>query len=60
MGFEVVKKLHLTMTPFTIENNSLTPTLKIKRHVAKKMYIDVINKMYSEPLEVPRKAETTK
>ena len=35
---------------FTIDNGTLTPTLKIKRHDAKKMYQEEINKMYAEPL----------
>lgn len=30
-GFESVKKIHLSLEPFTAENNTLTPTLKIKR-----------------------------
>ncbi len=51
MGFEIVKKVYITPNQFTIENGTLTPTLKIKRYDAKKMYIDVINKMYAEPLE---------
>ncbi len=46
----MIKKLHLAPKWFTIENGTLTPTLKIKRHEAKKMYIEAINKMYAEPL----------
>jgi len=30
-GFETVKKIHLTMDMFTTDNDTLTPTLKIKR-----------------------------
>ena len=47
----MVKKIHITPTQFTIENNSLTPTLKVKRPIAKQMYADVIQKLYAEPLE---------
>eukprot|EP00826_Nyctotherus_ovalis_P023874 TRINITY_DN1837_c0_g1_i5.p1 TRINITY_DN1837_c0_g1~~TRINITY_DN1837_c0_g1_i5.p1 ORF type:complete len:589 (+),score=129.94 TRINITY_DN1837_c0_g1_i5:614-2380(+) len=50
LGFELMKKIHLTPKQFTIENGSLTPTLKVKRSVAKHMYEDVIKKMYAEPL----------
>ena len=47
-GFEIIKKLHLTDEMFTIENDMLTPTMKLKRHEAKKRYIDEIKKLYSE------------
>jgi long-chain acyl-CoA synthetase len=33
-GFEMVKKLHLTLDPFSPENDTMTPTLKIKRFVS--------------------------
>jgi len=51
-GFEIIKKLHITPNCFTVENGTLTPTLKIKRYEAKKMYQDIIDKLYSEPLVV--------
>ena len=45
-GLEKIKKVHLTADPFTIENDLLTPTMKIKRNKAKDAFIDQINKMY--------------
>ena len=33
-GLENIKKIHFTLDPFTIENEILTPTMKIKRNVA--------------------------
>lgn len=51
-----MKKIHLTPVQFTIENNSLTPTLKVKRHEARKMYDEVIKKMYAEPLPEEQKS----
>jgi long-subunit acyl-CoA synthetase (AMP-forming) len=35
----------------TIENDILTPTMKIKRNVAKIVYKQQIDEMYAEPLE---------
>eukprot|EP00826_Nyctotherus_ovalis_P002298 TRINITY_DN1044_c0_g2_i14.p1 TRINITY_DN1044_c0_g2~~TRINITY_DN1044_c0_g2_i14.p1 ORF type:complete len:560 (-),score=170.28 TRINITY_DN1044_c0_g2_i14:178-1857(-) len=54
VGYEIVKKIHVTPNTFTIENGTLTPTFKIKRSEAKNMYADVIAKMYSEPLNEPK------
>jgi long-chain acyl-CoA synthetase len=42
------KKIHLTGAPFSIENDILTPTLKLKRHAAKKFYQEQIDKLYAE------------
>ncbi len=49
-GFELIKKIHLTNDPFTIENDLLTPTMKLKRHEAKKKYIEVITKLYKDQI----------
>jgi long-subunit acyl-CoA synthetase (AMP-forming) len=35
----------------TIENEILTPTMKIKRNVAKEVFKNHIQEMYNEPLE---------
>ena len=35
-GFEKVKNIYLSREPFTVENDLCTPTLKIRRHIAKK------------------------
>ena len=45
-GFEVVKKIYLSPEEFTIENDIVTPTLKIKRHIAKNKFLEQINQMY--------------
>ena len=37
-GLEKIKKIHLTLDQFTIENGMLTSTLKIKRFNARQMY----------------------
>jgi len=46
-GFEFVKAIHVEATPFSIENNLLTPTFKLKRADLQKHYQAEINSMYS-------------
>ncbi|KAI0313081.1 acetyl-CoA synthetase-like protein [Amylostereum chailletii] len=48
-GFELVKKIHLSMSPFTVENDTLTPTMKIKRKAAYEMYKKELDALYAEP-----------
>jgi long-chain acyl-CoA synthetase len=31
--FEMVKRIHLSMNPFSVENNTLTPTMKLRRYI---------------------------
>lgn len=45
-GFEKVHNIHLAIEPLTIENNLITPTLKIKRPIAKKHFEKVFNELY--------------
>ena len=45
-GFELPKKIHLCKEPFSIENQIITPTLKIRRHQAKKYFAKEINALY--------------
>lgn len=47
-SLEKLKKLHLTTQPFTVENGTMTPTMKLKRNQAKEMYASVIEGLYSE------------
>ena len=49
-GLEKIKKVHLTSTPWTVENDLITPTFKIKRNIAKKTFLEQIEAMYAEPL----------
>jgi long-chain acyl-CoA synthetase len=47
-GLERPKAITLVREPFTIENNILTPTFKLKRNVAKEIFKDTIDKMYEK------------
>ncbi|KAF9944739.1 Long chain acyl-CoA synthetase 7 peroxisomal [Modicella reniformis] len=47
-GFEILKNIHVTAEQFSIENDLLTPTFKLKRHTAKEKYQEDIDRMYSE------------
>ena len=44
--FQPIKTFKLIPDLFTIENDELTPTLKIKRKVVEKKYADLIEQMY--------------
>jgi long-chain acyl-CoA synthetase len=45
-GFEIPTKVSITHVPFSMENDLLTPTFKLKRAEAKKYYIKEIKSMY--------------
>jgi long-chain acyl-CoA synthetase len=45
--FEMIKRIHLTMQPFTIENNTLTPTFKIRRKDAYNLYKAELDALYA-------------
>ena len=43
---EKIKRYHIINEPFTIENNLMTPTMKVRRHEVEKKYSEVINGMF--------------
>ena len=45
-GFELPKKITLCKEPFSANSKICTPTLKLRRHEAKKFFINEINKLY--------------
>jgi len=45
-GFETIVACTLVSTPFSVENDLLTPTFKLKRPQAKKAFQDAIDEMY--------------
>lgn len=47
-SYEQVRKFRLIPEPLTVENNLLTPTLKVRRQPTYEMYKDLIESMYQE------------
>ncbi|KAI8056634.1 hypothetical protein BDF22DRAFT_667233 [Syncephalis plumigaleata] len=47
-GFEQAKNIRFSLEPFSIENNLLTPTLKLKRMESREFFRSVIDEMYKE------------
>ena len=47
-GFEKAKKIHLSPEAFTVENNLLTPTFKLKRKDTREKYEKEIEAMYAQ------------
>jgi long-chain acyl-CoA synthetase len=47
-GFELAKNVHLEPEQFSVENELLTPSFKLKRNIAVKKYRAVIDKLYEE------------
>jgi len=46
--FEKVKKYILLAKEFTIEDDELTPSLKVRRNIVESRYVQLINSMYAE------------
>lgn len=46
-GFEKVKAFHIEPEQFSADNGLLTPTLKLKRVVARERFAEVIEKLYA-------------
>ena len=48
-GLEKPRQLTILREPFSVENQILTPTMKVKRNVAKALFHKDINAMYEAP-----------
>jgi len=48
-SLERPKQFKLLFDPFTVESDILTPTMKMKRNIAKKMFEKDIQELYSLP-----------
>jgi len=49
-SLERPKQMTLLLDPFTIEDGILTPTMKLKRNIAKERYKEQIVTMYNAPV----------
>ncbi|KAF0683778.1 Aste57867_24162 [Aphanomyces stellatus] len=47
-GFETIKAIKLEADVFSVENNLMTPTFKLKRHECKKKFADAIDALYEQ------------
>ena len=47
-GFERVRNIHLEPNEWSVANNMLSPSMKLKRHVTQETYKDVIRDLYME------------
>lgn len=47
-AYAKVRAVHLVLSPWTIEDGILTPTLKVKRYVVDKRYAKEIRKLYAD------------
>ena len=45
-SLEKPKDIYISREPFSVENNILTPTFKLKRNVARDVYKKEIDQMY--------------
>ena len=47
-GFEKVQNIHVEIEPLREERDVVTPTMKVKRQIARQFFADAIDKMYAE------------
>lgn len=47
-GFEKIHNIHVDLEPLRLEDEVLTPTMKIKRENAKKKFAPILEKLYTE------------
>jgi len=59
-GFERLKRIHLSLDPFSIDDNTLTPTLKLRRRDAYTKYKVVLDALYEHPDPSPSVSESAK
>jgi long-chain acyl-CoA synthetase len=47
-GYAKIRRVHLSLEPWTIENGLITPTLKVRRPAVLERYADQVARMYRE------------
>jgi len=48
-SLETPKEFKLFLDPFTVENDLLTPTMKLKRNIARQQFAETIKELYARP-----------
>lgn len=56
-GFEKIRRVYVTLEPFTVENGMLTPTFKLRRRDAYAKYKHIIDKLYIDKTEGSTKSK---
>ncbi|KAF7975311.1 hypothetical protein HWV62_10094 [Athelia sp. TMB] len=46
-GFETIRRIHISLEPFSVDNNTMTPTMKIRRKDAQNMYKSELDALYA-------------
>jgi len=46
-GFESLKRIHVSLDPFTVEDNTMTPTMKLRRKDAYKKFKAELDALYA-------------
>ncbi|KAI0256465.1 long-chain-fatty-acid-CoA ligase [Lactifluus subvellereus] len=59
-GFEQLRRIHLSLDPFSIDDNTLTPTLKLRRRDAYDKFKVVLDALYDLPDPSPSGSWSTK
>lgn len=49
-SLEKPKQMMLLLEPFSVENDMLTPTFKLKRNIAKQKFAKEIDELYAKPV----------
>ena len=52
-SFEIPRAIHLEADPFSVENDLLTPTFKLKRTEVRAKYRDVVTRLYASLATAP-------
>lgn len=51
------KAIYIESEPFSLANNLLTPTMKLKRQEARERYRSIIDELYAQVERIPRRSK---